>query len=145
MWLSSTRRSPGLGRAERRGDGGDFPRPRPDVDPERAVRQHAAPFFIALARCFQSREANPNGARLLFTDHNSYLLSRGILGRGQVWLAEKDGGATRLYPLTDYEPRKGEALEQGHLAGRWQVRRRARGAERLPAQAGQVAWGHAVR
>ena len=25
-------------------------------------------------------------------------------------------GATRLYPLTDYEPRKGEALEQGHLA-----------------------------
>lgn len=42
---------------------------------------------------------------------------RGILGRGQVWLAEKDGGAMRLYPLTDYEPRKGEALEQGHLAG----------------------------
>lgn len=77
------------------------------------------PFFIALARRFQSREANPNGAQLLFTAHNSYLLSRGILGRGQVWLAEKDGGATRLYPLTDYEPRKGEALEQGHFAGRY--------------------------
>lgn len=30
-----------------------------------------------------------------------------------MWFAEKDGGATRLYPLTDYEPRKGEALEQG--------------------------------
>ena len=96
---------------------GDFPRPRPDVDPERAVRQHAAPFFIALARCFQSREANPNGAQPLFTAHSSYLLSRGILGRGQVWLAEKDGGATRLYPLTDYEPRKGEALEQSYFAG----------------------------
>lgn len=104
MWLSSTRRSPGLGRAERRGDGGDFPRPRPDVDPERAVRQHAVPFFIALARRFQSREANPNGARLLFTAHNSYLLSRGILGRGQVWLAEKDGGATRLYPRPTTSP-----------------------------------------
>lgn len=75
------------------------------------------PFFIALARCFQSREANPNGAQLLFTAYNSYLPSHGILGRGQVWLAEKDGGATRLYPLTDYEPRKGEALEQGYLAG----------------------------
>ena len=46
------------------------------------------PFFIALARCFQSREANLNGAQLLFTAYNSYLPSRGILGRGQVWLAE---------------------------------------------------------
>lgn len=73
----------------------------------------------ALVRCFQSREANPNGAQLLFTAHNSYLLSRGILRRDQVWFAEKDGGATRLYPLTDYEPRKGEALEQGYLAGRY--------------------------
>lgn len=72
-----------------------------------------------LVRCFQSREANPNGAQLLFTAHNSYLLSRGILRRDQVWFAEKDGGATRLYPLTDYEPRKGEALEQGYLAGRY--------------------------
>lgn len=35
-----------------------------------------------------------------------------------MWLAEKDGGATRQYPLTDHEPRKGEALEQGHLAGK---------------------------
>lgn len=34
-----------------------------------------------------------------------------------MWLAEKDGGATCLYPLTDYEPRKGEALGQGYLAG----------------------------
>lgn len=36
-----------------------------------------------------------------------------------MWLAEKDGGATRLYPPTDYEPRKGEALGQGQLAGRY--------------------------
>lgn len=34
-----------------------------------------------------------------------------------MWLAEKDGGAMRLYPLTDYEPRKGEALEQGRRGG----------------------------
>lgn len=73
----------------------------------------------SLVRCFQSRDANPRGAQLLFTAHNSYLLSRGILRRDQVWFAEKADGATRLYPLTDYEPRKGEAVEQGYLAGRY--------------------------
>lgn len=73
----------------------------------------------SLVRCFQSRDANPHGAQLLFTAHNSYLLSRGILRRDQVWFAEKADGATHLYPLTDYEPRKGEAVEQGYLAGRY--------------------------
>jgi hypothetical protein len=37
-----------------------------------------------------------------------------------VWLTEKDNeGATVLYPLTDYKPRKAENIERGYLQGRY--------------------------
>ena len=40
--------------------------------------------------------------------------------RDQVWLAEKDKeGASQIYPLTDYKPRKAENLERGYLQGRY--------------------------
>jgi hypothetical protein len=40
--------------------------------------------------------------------------------RDQVWFVEKDAeNATRLYPLSDYKPRKGEALQKGYLYGRY--------------------------
>ncbi|MCD4653713.1 hypothetical protein K8T06_07225, partial [bacterium] len=43
-----------------------------------------------------------------------------ILRRDQIWLTEKDSeGATCLYPLTDYKPRKGENLQRGYLQGRY--------------------------
>ena len=42
------------------------------------------------------------------------------LRRDQVWLTEKDKeGATHLYPLTDFKPRKAENLERGYLQGRY--------------------------
>ena len=42
------------------------------------------------------------------------------LRRDQVWFTEKDeGGASTLYPLTDYKPRKAENLERGYLQGRY--------------------------
>ena len=40
--------------------------------------------------------------------------------RDQIWFTEKSpAGATHLYPLTDYQPRKDEALAKGYLAGRY--------------------------
>ena len=42
------------------------------------------------------------------------------LRRDQVWFAEKDNdGASTIYPLTDYKPRKVENLERGYLQGRY--------------------------
>lgn len=39
--------------------------------------------------------------------------------RDQIWFVEKDSeNATRLYPLSDYKARKGEALQKGYLNGR---------------------------
>ena len=67
-----------------------------------------------------SAEHNPKGAQVIFTTHNPILLDNEIIRRDQVWFTEKDEhGATHLYPLTDYKPRKTESLARGYLAGRY--------------------------
>ena len=78
----------------------------------------------ALLRLFCDPKQNPNGAQLIFTIHDTNLLGAmpGInpLRRDQIWLTEKDNaGATHLYPLTDFHPRKHENLERGYLQGRY--------------------------
>lgn len=77
-----------------------------------------------LVRLFQDKATNPNRAQLIFNTHDITLLgdSSGdrILGRDQVWFTEKDDtGATRLYSLTDHDPRKDEAIAKRYLAGRY--------------------------
>ena len=79
---------------------------------------------VQLVRLFQSPEANPKGAQLIFNSHEAVLLgdSRGdrVLGRDQVWFTEKAfDGATRLYPLADLSPRGDEAISRRYLAGRY--------------------------
>lgn len=73
---------------------------------------------------FNDPLGNPLNAQIIFTTHDTNLLS-GLrssvpLRRDQVWLTEKSReGSTRLFPLTDYQPRKGENLEKGYLIGRY--------------------------
>lgn len=63
---------------------------------------------------------NPKGAQVVFTTHNPVLLDGTLMRRDQVWFTEKSpAGTTHLYPLTDYQPRKDEALAKGYLAGRY--------------------------
>ncbi len=73
---------------------------------------------------FNDPAANPRNAQLIFTTHDTNLLGTTMgepaLRRDQVWLTEKDDeGATVLYPLTDYKPRKAENVERGYLQGRY--------------------------
>jgi uncharacterized protein len=73
---------------------------------------------------FQDPVQNPKRAQLVFTTHDTNLLGSIVdepaLRRDQVWLTEKnEEGATTLYPLTDFHPRKQENLERGYLQGRY--------------------------
>jgi AAA15 family ATPase/GTPase len=69
---------------------------------------------------FHSKQTNPKNAQLIFTTHDTSLLDQSIFRRDQVWFTEKDDDqATNLYPLTDFSPRKNEALEKGYLMGRY--------------------------
>jgi AAA15 family ATPase/GTPase len=73
-----------------------------------------------LVGLFHNPELNPKGAQLIFTTHDTGLLENTLFRRDQVWFTEKDRNqATRLYPLSDFSPRKKEALERGYLAGRY--------------------------
>lgn len=59
-------------------------------------------------------------AQLIFTTHDTTLLSQKLLRRDQVWFMEKDARqATRLYPLSDFSARENEAIERGYLNGRY--------------------------
>ena len=75
-------------------------------------------FLVGL---FNNKKTNPNNAQLVFTTHETYMLNQNILRRDQIWFCEKDKTrATRVFPLTDFRPRKGhENLESAYLSGRY--------------------------
>ena len=74
----------------------------------------------ALVGLFHNPETNPNNAQLIFNTHDTTLLSSAVFRRDQIWLVEKaPDGASWIYSLLDYSPRKDEALEKGYLQGRY--------------------------
>ncbi len=75
---------------------------------------------IHLIQLFGDRTLNPQGAQLIFSTHDTNLLSSGALRRDQIWFAEKkQDGCSQIYPLTDFKPRKEENLANGYLQGRY--------------------------
>ena len=74
-----------------------------------------------LVQLFHNTDLNKHGAQLIFTTHDTSLLDTpNLLRRDQIWFVEKDHDqASRLYGLSDFSPRKGEALERGYLMGRY--------------------------
>lgn len=74
-----------------------------------------------IIQLFHDTALNTRGAQLIFTTHDTSLLdAHDLFRRDQVWFVEKDRDqASRLYSLTEFSPRKGEALERGYLMGRY--------------------------
>ena len=73
-----------------------------------------------LLRLIHNTSSNTGNGQLVFSTHDTSILDRMILRRDQVWFVEKDEmQATQLYPLSDFHPRKNEALEKGYLQGRY--------------------------
>jgi len=69
---------------------------------------------------FNSKDTNPQGAQLIFTAHDSNLLSTGSFRRDQIWFTEKDRlGASNLFSLAEYKVRSGASFEKGYLAGKY--------------------------
>jgi uncharacterized protein len=70
--------------------------------------------LVKLLHCSASK------AQLVFTTHDTTLLSQRMMRTDQVWFVEKDQQqSTRLYSLADFSPRSNEALEKGYLSGRY--------------------------
>lgn len=74
-----------------------------------------------LINLFHSCKTNARGAQLIFSTHDTSILSQDMFRRDQIWFCERDPSqSTRLYPLTDFSPRKNvENLERAYLSGRY--------------------------
>jgi len=81
---------------------------------------------MQIIKLFNSPETNPNNAQLLFTTHDTNLLTTDIFRRDQIWFTEKDEiEQTDLYSLDDFvfadgtKVRKDANLEKNYIAGRY--------------------------
>ncbi len=75
---------------------------------------------------FNSPETNPNNAQLIFTTHDTHLLSSKLFRRDQIWFTEKDAKEqTDLYNMMDIilpdgsKPRNDANYEKNYISGRY--------------------------
>ncbi len=74
----------------------------------------------AIIELFNSNQTNPENAQLIFTTHDTNLLSNKIFRRDQIWFTEKNRqGATDLYSLVEYKVRNDASFESDYIKGRY--------------------------
>ncbi len=74
-------------------------------------------FIVGL---FHDPVMSKSDAQLWITTHDTSLLDTDVMRRDQFWFVDKTADqASVLVPLTDFSPRKNEALERGYLRGRY--------------------------
>jgi uncharacterized protein len=80
---------------------------------------------IALIKMFHANIGSGHCSQLIFTTHDTNLLSSEMFRRDQIWFTEKDKfGATQLYSLYDYKRqnkrvRTDEMYEKNYLIGKY--------------------------
>lgn len=73
-----------------------------------------------LVGLFSNPETNPGKAQLIFSTHDTSILTSGLMRRDQIWFAEKDQfGATSIYPLSSIKVRSTDNWERGYITGRF--------------------------
>ena len=62
------------------------------------------PFMAeAIVKLFNDSSVNHGQAQLIFTTHNSNMLSPNLMRRDQIWFVEKVNGCSRFYSLDDFD------------------------------------------
>lgn len=85
---------------------------------DRSLHLFLVQFLVEL---FHTPEINQTNAQLIFTTHDTTLLSLDTFRRDQIYFVEKDPhtAATELYSLDEFSVRKNENIEKGYLLGRY--------------------------
>lgn len=70
---------------------------------------------------FQDSEKNKSAAQLIFTTHSTEIMSRELLRRDQIYFVDKERntGASELYSLADFSPRKDENIYKSYILGKY--------------------------
>ena len=79
-----------------------------------------------IIKIFNNPETNPKNAQLIFTTHDTNLLSANLFRRDQIWFTEKDDfEATDMYSLLEFKDedgntiRKDRSFEKDYIRGRY--------------------------
>lgn len=69
---------------------------------------------------FGNLETNPRRAQLIFTTHETSIMTTDFLRRDQIWFCDKSKEqSTILYSAQEFSPRKTDNIEKAYLAGRY--------------------------
>ncbi|WP_201353177.1 AAA family ATPase [Hydrogenimonas urashimensis] len=75
-----------------------------------------------LIQLFHDNDINTRNAQLIFTSHETTVMSQDIFRRDQIWFCDKKNKATQLYSLVEFKPRKGVTdIEKAYLSGRYEA------------------------
>jgi len=73
-----------------------------------------------LIQLFHNSQINKKNAQLIFTSHETSVLSQDIFRRDQIWFCSKKSKSTQLYSLVEFKPRKDVTdIEKAYLSGRY--------------------------
>lgn len=73
-----------------------------------------------LVGIFHDKNQNRKGAQLIFTSHETSIISKGFMHKDQVWFIHRpDRLHTRLTPLSDFNVRELEAFQRAYLGGKF--------------------------
>ena len=82
-----------------------------------SLHPHAFKFLVNL---FHDPKINKNNAQLIFTSHDTSVMTKGFMHQDQVWLLEKgDAENSLLFPLSDYKVRDISAFQKAYFDGRY--------------------------
>ncbi|MXZ51036.1 MAG: ATP-binding protein [Rhodobacteraceae bacterium] len=86
------------------------------------LHEHLHPLLLKfLIEQFHDLDTNKHNAQLIFSTHDTSVLSQEIFRRDQIWFCNRNKiQATELFPLIKYSPRKDyENLARSYLGGRY--------------------------
>ena len=73
---------------------------------------------LKIVELFHAHLTNPKHAQLIFTLHDTIILSGDLLRRDQIWFTKKNGkGASELFSLSEYKVRSNAPFEKDYLSG----------------------------
>jgi AAA15 family ATPase/GTPase len=85
---------------------------------DKSLHPHIVRFLVSQ---FLDPSVNTGNAQLIFSTHDTSLLSLDTFRRDEIYFTEKDNsnGASVLYSLDDFQVRKTENIQKGYLLGRY--------------------------
>ena len=82
-----------------------------------SLHPHALKTMVGL---FQDPKINKRNAQLIFTSHETSVMTKEFMHQDQLWLAEKgDDESTQLISLSEYKVRDISNFQKSYLAGRY--------------------------